>query len=169
MQAILEDKQSEIKELQDHIRGLHDKFTQQKIDKAEVERQLKTENDRKLQQTIALQNEIAQLEKYNEKNSNEIVTKYETQIKEIKKRGDEKLQENEVKINELQENRNIMDDTFKKRTEYEAELHYWRNECAKLSKVIQSEKYNNQIALAKKKQRLELETEAKLELFKQQA
>jgi len=38
-----------------------------------------------------------------------------------------------------------------------------------LTKVIQQEKYQNQIELAKKKQRLELETEAKLELFKQQA
>lgn len=104
---------------------------------------MKTENDRKLQQSIALQNQIAQLEKLNEKNSNEIVTKYETQIKDMKKKGDEKLQENEIKINELQENRNIMDDTFKKRTEYEAELHYWRNECAKLQKLIQQEKYNN--------------------------
>lgn len=62
-----------------------------------------------------------------------------------------------------------MDDTFKKRIQYEAELHHWRGQCAALAKVIQTEKYNSQIELAKKKQRLELETEAKLELFKQQA
>jgi hypothetical protein len=43
------------------------------------------------------------------------VTKYETQIKEIKKRGEEKIVENEIKINELQETRNVMDDTYKKR------------------------------------------------------
>jgi len=36
------------------IRTLHDRFTQQKLDKAEVERQLKLENDKKLQQTISL-------------------------------------------------------------------------------------------------------------------
>ncbi len=62
-----------------------------------------------------MQNEIAQLEKINEKNSNDIVNKFENQIKEVKKVGTEKLSENEVKINELQENRNIMDETYKKR------------------------------------------------------
>jgi hypothetical protein len=31
------------------------------------------------------------MEKVNEKNSNEIVTKYESQIKDLKKRGDEKI------------------------------------------------------------------------------
>jgi hypothetical protein len=43
------------------------------------------------------------------------VNKFENQIKEVKKVGTEKLSENEVKINELQENRNIMDETYKKR------------------------------------------------------
>jgi hypothetical protein len=80
---------------------LHERFSQQKIDKAEVERQLKAENDRKLQQMIALQNEIQQLEKLNERNNNEIVTKYETTIRDIRKKGDERLQENDVKISEL--------------------------------------------------------------------
>jgi hypothetical protein len=47
-----------------------------------VERQLKAENDRKLQQTIELQNEIASLEKLNEKNSNEIVTKFEGRLRD---------------------------------------------------------------------------------------
>ena len=54
------------------------------------------------------------------------MTKFETQIKDIKKKGEEKLQDNEVKIQELQENRNIMDDTYKKRIEYDAELFHWR-------------------------------------------
>ena len=80
---------------------MHERFSQQKIDKAEVERQLKAENDRKLQQMIALQNEIQQLEKLNERNNNEIVTKYETTIRDIRKKGDERLQENDVKISEL--------------------------------------------------------------------
>ncbi len=108
---------------------MHDRFAKQKIDKAEVERRLKEENDQKLQRSIALQNEIAQLEKINEKNNNDIVNKFENQIKEVKKVGTEKLSENEVKINELQENRNIMDETYKKRVQFEAELHHWKNQC----------------------------------------
>ena len=43
------------------------------------------------------------------------MNKFENPIKEVKKVGTEKLSENEVKINELQENRNIMDETYKKR------------------------------------------------------
>ena len=62
--SALDEKQAEIKELQDQIRKLHEKYSQQKTDKAEVERQLKAENDKKLQQTIGLQNEIQQLEKF---------------------------------------------------------------------------------------------------------
>ncbi len=60
-----------------------------------------------------------------------------------------------------------MDDTQKKKVIFETELSHWRNECANKAKEIQEVKYRNQIELAKKKQRLELETEAKLELFKQ--
>jgi len=71
------------------------------------------------------------------------VTKFESQIKDVKKKGDDKLQENEVKINELQENRTIMDDTFKKRMDYEAELHMWKTKCAEYTKKITEEKYNN--------------------------
>ena len=83
-----------------------------------------------------MQNEIAQLEKVNEKNNNEIVNKFENQIKEVKKVGTEKLSENEVKINELQENRNIMDETYKKRVQFDAELHHWKTQCQQLTKVI---------------------------------
>ena len=101
-----------------------------------MERQLKFENDKKLQLSITLQNEIIGLEKHAEKSSNEIVTKFETKIRDVKKKGDEKLQENEVKINELQENRNIMDETYKKRLEFEAELHHWKTECGKFIKII---------------------------------
>ena len=113
------------------------------MDRAEVERRLKEENDTKLQRSIALQNEIAQLEKLNEKNNNEIVNKFENTIKDVKKKGEERLTENEVKINELQENRNIMDETYKKRMQFEAELHHWKNQCSQLTKIIQTEKYHN--------------------------
>lgn len=51
----------------------------------------------------------------NEKNNNEVVNKFEGQIKDIRKKGDEKVVENEIKISELKEERNNMDDTFKKR------------------------------------------------------
>lgn len=66
-----------------------------------------------------LDTKIQTLEKKNEKDNNEIVNKYESQIKDIKKKGEEKIVDNEVKINELKEERNNMDDTYKKRIFYE--------------------------------------------------
>lgn len=71
---------------------------------------------------IELEAKIQSLEKRNEKDNNEIVNKFEVQIKDIKKRGEEKLVENEVKINEMKEERNNMDDTYKKRIYYETQL-----------------------------------------------
>ena len=86
---------------------------------------LTKENEEKMKVMIELENQIQNLEKQNEKNNNEIVTKFETQIKDIKKRGEEKISENEIKISELQESRNVMDETYKKRIQYETELHHW--------------------------------------------
>jgi len=40
---------------------------------------------------IELENRINTLEKKNEKNNNEVVTKFEGQIKDIKKRGEERV------------------------------------------------------------------------------
>lgn len=115
---------------------------------------------------IDLENKIQGLEKLNEKNNNEIVTKYEAQIKEIKKRGEEKISENEIKISELQESRNVMDDTYKNRIKYETELHHWRTQCNSILKVIQEEKYNIQIEQAKMKKAIESEYKESLEKFK---
>lgn len=66
-----------------------------------------------------METKIKALEKKNEKENNEIVNKYESQIKDIRKRGVEKLVDNEVKINELKEERNNLDETYKKRIYYE--------------------------------------------------
>lgn len=68
---------------------------------------------------IDLETKIQGLEKKKEKNNNEIVTKFEGQIKDIKKKGDDKLVDNEVKINEMKEERSNMDDTYKKKIYYE--------------------------------------------------
>ena len=75
---------------------------------------------------LDLENRIKTLEKKNEKQSNEVVTKFEGQIKDIKKKGDDKMQENEVKMSELKENLNLMDDVDRKKMQFEAELHHWR-------------------------------------------
>lgn len=85
---------------------------------------------------IDLESKIQSLEKKNEKENNEIVNKFEGQIKDIKKKGEEKITENEVKINEMREERNNMDDTFKKRIYYETQLAHWQTQCANITKVI---------------------------------
>ncbi len=62
-----------------------------------------------------------------------------------------------------------MDDTFKKRIQYEAQLASWKNQCNSITKVIQEEKYNIQIEQAKMKKAIEAEYKESLEKFKQQA
>lgn len=91
------------------------------------------------------------MEKINERNNNEIVTKYEGALKEIKAKGDEKIQDNVIKINELQENRNNMDATEKERRLFLEMVANQKEACQKKIKEIQDQKYQNQIALAKKK------------------
>ena len=118
---------------------------------------------------IDLENKIQSLEKQNEKNNNEIVTKFETQIKDIKKKGEEKVAENEIKINELKEERNSMDETYKKRILHEAQLAAQKNECNKITKTIQEEKYIIQIEQARMKKQIEADYKESLEKFKQQA
>lgn len=99
--------------------ALNEKFKQQEKDRNDVIERLTRENQEKLKVLIDLETKIETLEKKNEKDNNEIVTKYESQIKDIKKRGEEKIVDNEVKINELREERNNMDDTYKKRIYFE--------------------------------------------------
>jgi hypothetical protein len=64
---------------------------------------------------IELENRINTLEKKNEKNNNEVVTKFEGQIKDIKKRGEERVQDNDIKMAELKENLNLMEEVDRKK------------------------------------------------------
>lgn len=57
---------------------------------------------------IELENKIQTLEKRNEKNNNEVVTKFEGQLKDIKKRGEERIMDNGIKMAELKENLSTM-------------------------------------------------------------
>ena len=100
---------------------------------------------------LVLQNQIAHLEKINERNNNEIVTKYESELREMKKRGEDKVNENQIKINELKENQSMMSETQARKLQFEADMQLWKMQCDKLAKQIQQEKYNNQIDLAKRK------------------
>lgn len=47
---------------------------------------------------LELRSKIEALEKQNEKKQNEAVTKYEGQIKDIKKKGEEKMNDNTTKM-----------------------------------------------------------------------
>eukprot|EP00347_Sterkiella_histriomuscorum_P022548 403338076 len=163
------EKENTIKNQHDEVYSLNEKFKQQEKDRNDVIERLTRENEEKMKVLIDLETKIQSLEKKNEKDNNEIVTKYESQIKDIKKRGEEKIVDNEVKINELKEERNNMDDTFKKRIYYETQLAHWKNQCNNITKVIQDEKYNIQIEQAKMKKAIEAEYKESLEKFKAQA
>ena len=76
------------------------------------------------------------MEKANERNNNEIVTKFEGTLKDIKAKGDEKIQDNVIKINELQENRNNMDATEKERRLFLEMVANQRDACLRKTKEI---------------------------------
>lgn len=118
---------------------------------------------------IDQENKIQGLEKQNEKNNNEIVNQFESKIKDLQKKGEEKVAKNEITINELTEDRKGMDEIFRKRIQHEAQLASWKNQCNQIQKVIQEEKYNIQIEQAKMKKAIEAEYKESLEKFKQQA
>ncbi|CDW79859.1 UNKNOWN [Stylonychia lemnae] len=163
------DKESQIKKLHDEVYGLNEKYKNQEKDRNDVIERLTRENEEKMKVLIDLETKIQTLEKKNEKENNEIVTKYQNQIKDMTKRGQEKIVENDTKINELREERNNMDDTYKKRIYFETQLQHWRNQCNSIQKVIQDEKYNIQIEQAKMKKAIESEYKESLEKFKAQA
>jgi hypothetical protein len=106
---------------------LNEKYKTQEKDKADVIERLTRDNEEKYKHMLELENKINTLEKRNEKTNNEVVTKFEGQIKDIKKKGDDKMQENEIKMSELKENLNLMDEVDRKKMQHEAELHHWRS------------------------------------------
>lgn len=75
----------------DEVYALNEKYKQQEKDRADVIERLTKENEDKMRTLIDLESRIGALEKRNEKENNEIVSKFDTQLKESKKKGEEKL------------------------------------------------------------------------------
>ena len=61
----------------DEVYALNEKYKQQEKDRADVIERLSKENEDKMRTLIELEARIATLEKKNEKENNEIVTKFE--------------------------------------------------------------------------------------------
>lgn len=55
-----------------------------------------------------------------------MVTNYEGEIKDIKKRGEEKATDTEVKMSELKENLNLMEEVDRRKLQFETELNHWQ-------------------------------------------
>jgi hypothetical protein len=60
----------------------------------------------------------------------------EGKITRIKADGTEKIKTSEVKMSELQENLEQMDETRKEKLKYEFELMAWQQDCASLQETI---------------------------------
>lgn len=65
------------------------------------------------------------------------------------------LNDNNIKMSELNENLDKMQPISKDKLKYELELMAWQQDCTSLEKTIQEEKYNIEIAQAKMKQEME--------------
>jgi hypothetical protein len=90
-------------------------------------------------------------------------------VGKIKKLGQEKLKEGDVKIEEKKEENMSLKDVFKKMGIYECQLLEWNAQCVALQEKINKVKYDNQIKMAEDRQRIEAQHENSIEEFKQRA
>jgi len=118
---------------------------------------------------INLQNKVQEYEKSNEKVHNDAKANFESKIKKVDKEAKEQVEQTEVKVSELHENLDKMQDVGKEKLKYELELMAWQQDCASLEKTIQEEKYRIQIEQARMKQEMEAQFEESLEQFQAQA
>lgn len=122
-----------------------------------------------MKQMLQLRNKIIEAEKSSEKQINEAQNEKETELHHVQKQGQEKIDENNVKIHEEQEKQLSMKDIEKKKVIYELELHEWGERCKDLQELITKTKYDNQIKMAESKTAYEQDYDLKLEDFKLQA
>jgi len=118
---------------------------------------------------INLQNKVQEYEKSNEKVHNDAKANFESKIKKVDKEAKEQVEQTEVKVSELHENLDKMQDVGKEKLKYDLELMAWQQDCASLEKTIQEEKYRIQIEQARMKQEMEAQFEESLEQFQAQA
>ena len=78
-----------------------------------------------MKQQLALRNRILEFEKANEKMLNETVKDMDSKLTDLRKDGAGQIDENAVKVNELQENVLSMKAIERKKVIYELELFEW--------------------------------------------
>ena len=94
---------------------------------------------------------------------------YQSQIKTIDKTAKDQLHETDVKVSELHENLDKMQDVGREKLKYELELMAWEQDATNLEKTIQEEKYRIEIEQAQMKRDMEQQFQEQLEKFKLQA
>ena len=85
---------------------------------------------------IELESKIQTLEKQNEKTTNDTVNNYENQIKKIDQTAKDQVKETNIKVSEIKEDLDKMQDIGKEKLKYELELMAWQQDCASLEKTI---------------------------------
>ncbi len=118
---------------------------------------------------LQLRNKIIDAEKGTEKQINEAQNEKETELQRVRKQGQERIGENDVKIHELHENQLSMKQIERKKVIYELELFEWGTRCKDLQEQITKIKYDNQIKMAETKTGYEQDYDLRLEEFKLKA
>ena len=112
---------------------------------------------------------MIEAEKTTEKEINEAQNEKESELQRIKKQGQDKIDENNVKIHEKEEEKLSMKEIEKIKVIYELELYEWGTRCTDLQDSITKIKYDNQIKMAETKTAYEHDYDMKLEDFKLKA
>lgn len=119
-----------------------------------------------MKEQLLLRNKTIELEKKNDKVQNETITEMEATILNLKEDGQQKIQEGDVIKQEVKEDVEAMNNIQRKKVQYVYELAQWRRKCKELQDKITQVKYDDQIALAKTKRKIEAEYDERLEDFK---
>ena len=122
-----------------------------------------------MKRMIELDNKIKDLEKKNQKQQTDTTNNYQNQIKKLGNEAKEKIKETEVRVSELHENMDKMQDIGKEKLKYELELMAWQQDCASLEKTIQEERYRIEIEQARMKKEMEIQFKDSLEQYEAQA
>ena len=115
---------------------LWEQYKKQVKEKQEVVESLTIEDNKKMRELLLLRNKLLDLEKRNEKITNEEVKRMESKLSELRAQAGEKLKQGQVAVSEVTENINANDDTHKKAVIYEFKLLEWRQHCNMLQDCL---------------------------------
>lgn len=166
LKRLLQEKEKEILRVRGDYFRLVEQFKAQIKDRQVLVESLTNEDAKNMKLMLQLQNKIQEAEKNADRALHEAQLEKDTEVGKIKKAGQEKLKDGDVKIEEKKDENKSLKEVFRKMGIYECQLLEWNAQCVTLQEKINKVKYDNQIKMAEDRQRIEAQHENSIEEFK---